>query len=142
MNHSTAVFLINDQVRAISCMYEDPEICKNALRYVFKSLDPNIKVGDFVIVPTDTRWKMTVVRVMEVDVEPDLESNIQFQWIIGIVSCADYDLIKMKEESAIEMIKRAEKRQKREELRKALALDAEAIAALPISHVAQIEEGE
>ena len=107
MNYSTAVFLINDDVRAIACTYEADEKAK---REIFKTLDKSIAKDDFVVVPTDTRHKMTVVKVVEVDVDVDLDSSIPMQWIVGAVERHDYERILKMEEQAIETIKSAEAR--------------------------------
>lgn len=124
MNYSTAVFLINDDVRGIACTYEEGE---KATRTIFKSMDRSICAGDFVIVPTDTRHKMTVVKVVETDVDVDLDSPVQMNWIIGKVARADYESLLAMEEDAIETIKSAEKRKKRDEMRAAIFKDREAM---------------
>jgi len=133
MNYSTAVFLINDDVRAVACTYEADEKAK---REIFKTLDKSITKDDFVIVPTDTRHKMTVVKVVEVDVDVDLDSHVPMQWIVGAVERHDYErLIKM-EETAIETIKSAEKRKKRDEMRAAIFKDREGMLnSLSLTHL-------
>lgn len=140
MHQSAYVFLINSQVRAIKCVYEDPEKVKGTQPYTFKSLDENIEVGDYVIVPTTTRWGMTVVKVTEIDVEPDLDTNHEFKWIIGVVSLTDYEKIKKLEEDSLVAIKKAEKLKKRKELREALMLDDDELAKLDIAQVKTIEQ--
>lgn len=130
MNYSTAIFLISDQVRAVLATYENED---NAPKTMFKTLDPNIKVDDFVTVPTSTRHKMTVCKVVEVDVEPDLETSREMEWIVGVVGTANFDDIKSQEGDAIARIKSAEKTRKRKELRDALLADVgESITKLPI----------
>jgi hypothetical protein len=114
MNYSTAVFLINDKARAVMCTYESALTAK---RILFKTLDHDIVVGDYVVVPTDTRHGMTVVRVVEVDVELDFDDPTQIQWIIGRVNRLDYEDLLAREEEAINTIKAAEKKKKRDELR-------------------------
>lgn len=125
MNYSTAVFLINKAVRAVKVSYErdpaNPEKCAGNLT-MFKTID-TMKPGDFVVVPTDTRWQMTVCRVEFVDVEVDLESTVQVGWIIGNVDRAAYEEILRQETNAIATIKSAEKRKKQEELVAALMKD-------------------
>lgn len=66
MNYTTAVFLINKNVRAVMCNYEPDAEHKTTM---FKTLDTAIRVGDFVIVPTKTRHGMTVSKIVEVDVD-------------------------------------------------------------------------
>lgn len=130
MNYSKVVFLINSKVRAIRATYEAQD---NAPRTLFKTLDPNTKIDDYVVVATDSRHKMTVVKVKEVDVEVDHDSEETVQWVIGKVDKDSYDVILKQEEQAIATIKSAETTRKRNELKKSLLMDAEEkIKALPI----------
>ncbi len=126
MNYSTAVFLINKTVRAVNVSYErdsaNPERYSGTLT-MFKTFDQSIKKGDFVIVPTDTRWRMTVCRVEEVDVDVDLESTVQVGWLIGRVDKVAYEGVLAQEETAVVAIKSAEKKRKQDELRDALLKD-------------------
>lgn len=131
MNYSTAVFLINKNARAISATYESGD---GAVRTVFKTLDASIKVGDFVIVPTDTRHKMTVVKVVEADVDVDFDSTIQMQWIVGTVDRKAFETTLSQEGDAITKIKSAELRKKRTELAASVLADyAPEIKLLPIA---------
>ena len=118
MNYSTALFLFNDKLRAVGVSY-DPN-CKNEALIAFKTLDPDLKPGDFVVVPTDTRHKMTVVKVIEVDLDVDFESPVQMQWIVGHVDRASYEETLTQEGRAIAKMKSAEAHKKREELKKAM----------------------
>ena len=72
MNYSTAIFLINNHARALKVTYED-----GANPEIVKTLDQTIKLDDYVVVETDTRHKMTVVKVVETDVDFDLEEEWQ-----------------------------------------------------------------
>lgn len=133
MNYSKAVFLINDNVRAISATYEAGE---NAPRTIFKTFDQTLAKDDFILVPTNTRHNMTVCKIIETDVEVDLESGEKVEWVIGKVNLADHQKMLAMEEAAIETIKSAEKAKKRRELREALMADSqEQLKALPIAQV-------
>lgn len=130
MNYSTAVFLINKHVRAILATYEAEE---KAVRTMFKTLDDTIRVGDFVIVPTDTRHKMTVCKVVECDVDVDFDSSVPVAWVIGKVDRAAHERTLAEEAQAVQAIKSAETQRKRDELRKSLmGAHVETIKALPI----------
>ena len=137
MNYSTAVFLINKNVRCISATYEvdtDPTSdTGKAKRTLFKTLDADIVKGDLVIVPTSTRHGMTVVRVVETDVEVDFDSTHQMTWIVDVVQQENYTRNLRAEDQAINAIRSAEKRKKADELRAALIIDQEAIKLLAIS---------
>lgn len=131
MNYSTAIFLISDTVRAMACTYEDYDDAPTTL---FKTFDPSIQEGDYVVVPTSTRHKMTVVKVEEADIDIDIETGEDVQWIVGKVACEDFEAIKAEEAEAIRRIKAAEKRKKRDDLRKNLLADyADDLKALPIT---------
>lgn len=133
MNYSTAIFLINDNVRAVMCAYESKE---HAPQTMFKTMDQTIKEGDFVIVQSGTRHGMTVVKVVDTDpeIEPDFESREELKWIIGTIDLEDFEALKSQEDEAITAIKKAEKRKKRADLRKTLMADyEETINELPIA---------
>ncbi len=137
MNYSKSVFLINQHARAIATIYEAEAASPSHTqpkRTSFKTLDPDIKVGDFVIVPTTTRHSMTVVKVVEVDVDVDFDTPEIMQWIIGVVDRSDYEKVVAQESTAISTIKSAELRQKREALRDSVFKDkAESLKTLAIA---------
>ena len=129
MNYSKAIFLISDETRAVNVTYEQGD---NASRTLFKTLDPDIAVGDYVVVQTCTRHHMTVCKVVETDVDVDFDGDEDIKWIVGTVHTADFDDLVRQEQDAITKIKSAEKRRRRKELKAALLEDAEEIKALPI----------
>ena len=86
--------------------------------------------------PTETRHKMTVCKVVEVDVDIDLETSAQIAWVIGPVDLTTFQNMQAMETTAIETIKSAEKNRRREELRKSLMADSEQrLKALPIAAI-------
>lgn len=130
MNYSTAIFLISDDVRCVEVAYEATE---NAPRCRFKTMDHNLKVDDFVVVPSGTRHKITTAKVMAVNVEVDPDCSTQMDWIVGVVTLADFNKIKSQEGDAIATIKAAELRSKKEELRRKLEQNVgDGLKALPI----------
>lgn len=143
MNYSTAIFLINDKVRALTAIYEaEIAVGKPVPRTMFKTFDQSIKKDDLILVPTNTRHNITVCKVVEVDVEVDLESFTVIDWVISTVDKSDYERMLGMEQVAIDTIKSAEKNRKREALRKSLMADSESkLLALPISSLNQdVEE--
>ena len=131
MNYTTAVFLINNKVRAIMATYEGDDTNKN-LRTMFKTLDQTIQVGDFIVVPTNTRHGMTVNKVVEVDVSVDFDSDKPVTWVVAKLDLGAYTKTMAQEDTAVMTIKSAEVRRKRDELRASLIKDSEAIAALQL----------
>jgi hypothetical protein len=133
LNYTTAIFLINKNVRAVLCNYEPNAPDKTIM---FKTLDKTIREGDFVIVPTNTRHNMTVSRVVETDVDVDFDSGAAVGWIVSKIDRSAYEVTLSQEGDAITVIKSAEKTKKRNELAAALLADsAGALTALPITTV-------
>ena len=134
MNDSLIVFLLSDKCRAINCSYEVKSNGKGLEPfYTFKSMDPNISVGDYVVVPTDTRHNMTICRVEEVDVEVNFDSTHDYKWIICPVLMAAHADVIQQEALAISKKHSAEKRRRRVELRKDLLADTDTeLTSLPI----------
>lgn len=131
MNKSTIVFVINDDVRAVKACYEN-----GATPTIFKTFDANIKVDDYVVVETDTRWKMTVCKVTEVDVEVDLDSHTHMHWIVQKVDEPAHQAVLKQETDAIEAVNAAEKARKRRELRESLFQDQkEKMTALSLTSI-------
>lgn len=130
MKQSLIVFLINDSVRAIKGRYED-----GGSETVFKTLDQDIKVDDFVVVQSGTRHGMTVVKVTGVDIDVDLESNIDMLWVVQKIDTPSFSVTLEQEQKAIAAVNAAEKARKRDELRKSLFANHEAtISALEIAN--------
>lgn len=118
MNYSTAVFLINPNVRAVKAIYELDTDGKAAPRTMFKTMDATLSVDDFVVVPTGTRHGMTVVKIVETDCEFDINSPAEIKWVISSIDRAQYEAILKSENDAISQMKQAEINHQREELRK------------------------
>jgi len=94
MNYSTAVMLFNSDIRAVRVSYDPNDKAGGVVKsYLFKTLDPDLKVGDFVSIPTDTRHLLTVAKVEEVDSEIDFESNLEIKWIVSRVPTKEYESI-------------------------------------------------
>jgi hypothetical protein len=120
MNYSSAVMLINQNIRAVKVSYDLNAQGTPQGLYAFKTLDQTIDIGDIVIVPTTTRHNFTCVRVEEIDIDVDFESPTIWNWIVGRPDMAAYDNILNEEKKWIDTLKAAEKRRKREELKKSM----------------------
>lgn len=129
MNYSTAILLTDDNVRAITATYEEHS---GAAKTMFKTLDASIKVGDYIVVPTTTRHKMTVVKVAEVDVEIDYDDPTIVEWVVDKVDKATYDAVVAQEQAKMGTIKQIVANKKREQLKAVLFADsADKLKALP-----------
>jgi hypothetical protein len=136
MNYTTAAMLVNDNIRAIMCAYDVGTDKVPATSYMFKTLDTSIKVGDLVVVPSDTRHKFTTVKVTDIDVEPDFKSPIQIKWVAAKIDLENYALIHSEEDKMIEAIKASQKLKAKQELKKdLLGLHEEAISNLSITNM-------
>lgn len=137
MNYSKAIFLISDDVSAIMATYENNE---GAMHYTFKTTEKGLKVGDYVVVETDTRHGMTVNKVTEVDIAVDIESDEKLKWVISKVDKEAFNKLKSQENQAIGRIKHAETNKRRDELRESLIKDTNGeLKSLPIYNLGDKE---
>lgn len=135
MDNSRIVFLINDSVRAVLATYED-----KAPPEMFKTFDPTIKAYDLVVVETGTRHGMTVVKVVEVDVDVNFDSSVPLKWIAQKIDKIAFDSIKEHEGAAITAVQAAELKRKKAELRATMvAGHEETIAALALTNIPAAE---
>lgn len=123
MNKTTAIFLIEDRTRCVSVAYKldvdsrgktIPSDVKS-----FKTLNPDIKVDDLVVIPTDTRLGFTVGKVTAIDLHVDFDSPEQMRWIVSKVDEAEFKNILEQEARLIDKVADAN----REARKKALAAE-------------------
>lgn len=116
MNPSHAVFLVpNSKARSMLVEYEE-----GTPKKVFKTFDQDIEEGDFVVVPTNTRCGMTVVKVVEADNDFDLSSPTLMDWIVCKVDRDEYEQTLKEEAKLIKMVRQVDKRRRMAELGNAL----------------------
>ena len=132
MNQSTAIFLINDAVRAVVCKYDVKE---HERQIVCKTFDKDIKVDDIVVVPTATRHGYTTVKVVEVDVDVDFDGTEQVGWIVQRIDPVFYQDVLAQEADALAKINHAEKQRKRKELAASLLANTEGLQNLSIAKI-------
>jgi len=121
MNYSTAVMLFNSEIRAIRVSYDPQDKPNGVLKtYLFKTLDPDIKVGDFVSIPTDTRHNLTIAKVEEVDSEIDFDATIEIKWVVSRVPISEYEGILADEQTWIAQMKKAQNLKKKEDIKKSM----------------------
>lgn len=136
MNYSTAVMLINNNIRAIHVIYESDTATTKVKRMMFKTLDQNLIVGDMVVVPTDAdhRHGFTIAKVTDVDVDVDFDADEQIKWIAGVFARANYDNLLIEENRYIDLIKKGEQLKRRKDIAANLdALKVEGLDKLPIA---------
>lgn len=126
MNYSRAVLIVNDKIKVVAGKYEETQ--KETL---FKTLDPTLKVGDFCVVESNTRWGITTVKITKVDAESDVDFDAPetMNWVVSKINMSDHQAIKDLETQAITAIKAGELRKRREDIIKN-TLDAAAAGEL------------
>ncbi len=114
VHNSRKVFLLDKEPRCILATYETED---NATRYEFKTWDQATREGDYIVIPTSTRHNMTVCKVVAVDVEPDLQSSIEMQWVIATISLDAHTQNLAAEVQFIDIANKAQRHQMKRELR-------------------------
>lgn len=108
------LFLVNDDVKAVRVAYEEAGRNKETLKKTFMD---DLKVGDYVLVETDTRWQATVVKVVATGQEVDLNCTEKLGWVFAKVDMAALDDLRAEEERILAIIREAEKREAKEALK-------------------------
>lgn len=130
-NYSTALFLVNDEVQAITAHYEpdNPASSVKAPREIFKTFDRTLKKGDLIIVPSSTRHQVTTCMVDEVGAQLDLDTTANVRWVIGKIDMGAFEATKAKEDRLINSMKQAEARARQADIRTKLmsSIDPEAL---------------
>lgn len=140
MNKSTAIFLVRKDVRCISVAYDkanDRVTGKTVGTDIksFKTVDPDIKAKDLVLIPTDSRWGFTVGRVEEIDLHVDFDSSEQMRWIVAKVDLDQYNAIVTAEAGMMDTVAEADRAHREAELAAKLFSNVDP-AALAAFHIA------
>jgi len=122
MHDSRKVFLLDEEPRCILATYEEGE---NASRTEFKTWDQDIQVDDFIVVPSGTRHDMTVVKVVKVDVEPNLESSHKMDWVVCKIDRAAFEDTTQREATFLNAARKAEKLRKKQQMREDFLRDVD-----------------
>lgn len=125
MNFSTAIFLVDDSVHAVAGTYEN-----DGKINIFKTRDKKIAVGDIVVVPSGTRHNFTTFKISEVDVPVDYDQSAKMDWIVCRVDMDEYKKTLDHEATVIQVVKSAEQRKRRDELKAAIFVDQNELAKL------------
>lgn len=145
MHDSSRVFLASDRVRACKGIFETdaPNGMQTAKRELFKTFNEKIKAGDLVNVETGTRHGVSVVKIVEADVDIDIESDEPIRWIIGGVDLGEYDKFKTMENDMIGEMKKAELKAKRDDMRaKVMGRHADILQNSAIAQIGHEEKPE
>ena len=113
MNSSKIVFIVNESARLIQCAYDASSAHEAPKTYLFKTLDQSIKVGDLVVVETNTRHGYTIVKVTEVDVDVDFDDAIELKWAFSPINLDAIVELKQAEQAAIDKVRAIELKKKR-----------------------------
>lgn len=136
MNYTTAVMLINTNIRAVHVIYEQDREGNKAKRVMFKTLDQDLKPGDLVVIPTDKdhRHGFTIAKVDAVDVDVDFDASTKVEWIAGKFDNGAYEKLLAEEEQYVDLIKKGEQLKRRNDIAANLdALKVEGLKNLPIA---------
>lgn len=132
MHHSKIIFLVDDGVKAIQAQYEPRGKIET-----FKTLMPNVAVGDIVVVESDTRFNFTTVKVTEVDCEPDMESPLPVKWALTRLDMGAVKELRGREATVVAKVQQAERQRRKQQLRETmlagLTTDALTLEAQPVS---------
>lgn len=112
---SLQLALFDGKIRFIRAIYEP-----NGKPELFKIEDPTIHVGDYLNVMSTARLNVTTVRVVEEDIDTDIDGNEVAYLTVQKIDFKPYFEALEREQRANALIRAAELRKKREDMRAAL----------------------
>lgn len=115
MNHSLNIFLISDDVLMVSARFDNSDKL-----YHFKSVIPDLKPGDSVVV--EHFHGFGLVKIVDPDVPVDFNQTHSYNWVITKVDFAAHEALKEREKALVDEVRRLEKANKRDQLRAALGI--------------------
>lgn len=122
MNLSAAIMLVDKTVRSVRVEYDpDNKYNNNPMRW-FKTIDPDIKDGDLVVVQTNTRYGFTICKVVEIDFPVDFNSSEPWGWIGQKFDKAVFDGVLKIEDGVKARVAKAQENKMRAELVDAMGL--------------------
>lgn len=137
-NMSLALFVVNQTARCIGVNYDPAEKqygsdgAQTEKITPFKTLDPSIKVDDYVVIETGQRHGYTVARVKQVDLPVDFQNDKEMRWIACRIDVENHQARKAGEVEVIAAIQKAQN----DKIRKDLATDLMAGADATIKSLA------
>ena len=134
MNLSASIMLVDKTVRPVKVEYDPIDTKNNNPMTRFKTINPEIKVGDLVICQTNTRHGFTIVKVIEADFPVDFNSAEQWGWIGDKFDKASFDNVLKIEESVKGRVAKAEENRMREQLKRDMGLADVDFTDLLIGH--------
>lgn len=115
MNKSTVLFLVNDSLKAVEVAYDESGQNKKTIKKTFRD---DLKVGDYVLAETNTRWNAAVCKITRINVQIDFESAEPVGWVFATVDMNQLDSLRKLEEEALLIIEEADRRKRKAEMRK------------------------
>lgn len=121
MNLSLVAAIVDPNVRLLGCKFPGASI--GDAEYVYKCLDPSIKLGDWCVVSSERRAggdepKFGIVQITNEDANPEYNGNrIVYQWIIQKIDMDKINAMLAWEQKLVEVAKSAEIKNRRNTLR-------------------------
>lgn len=120
INNTLVVSLFEEKVQFIRVKFNSDD----SSSWTYKTLRPDIRIGDLVIVPAKNNIsgessnpeEYKLVTVTEINVDIDIYSSVQYKWIVSTVDLAEYRSILARELQLITEINQLKRRKQKSEL--------------------------
>lgn len=129
-----AILLVSDDVIAVRGVY-DPH---NAVEHrkarlapheeewaaqerngeLFKTLMPDLAVGDIVVVESASRTGYSTIKITEVNADFDFDSDEPCRWVVQRIDTASFAERRRREAEAVKQVKNSQRNSQREEIRR------------------------
>lgn len=117
LNYSLAATIADDRIILVNVKFNNNG-CYNSKEYTYKTFFADLKVDDLVIVLSPSGYQ--VVKVTALNVFVELDSSIQYKWIINKFDDSQYQAVLQKEYDLKDELKQLELQNKRRQFMEAM----------------------
>lgn len=118
MNEVNVLLADNPNFKFVECVFY-PFTGVNP--YTYKTMNPDIKEDDFVVVDTPSKgFQVVQVRAIKSPLEVNLEAKYEFKWVVQRIDAEDYEKCKTVEAEVRRTVNISKNKRGLEEARKAV----------------------
>jgi hypothetical protein len=141
-----AILLVSDEVIAVRGVYDPSETAgRNKVKYaahesewaeterngeLFKTLIPDLTVGEIVVVESASRTGFSTIKITEVNADFDFDSDEPCRWITQRIDIDAHKDLRQREAAAVGKVKNAQRSSQREEIRRQMLGGEDAVEAV------------
>lgn len=130
MRNGNIILALDPTIKVVRLMYAE-----SGSNPIYAKTELDLEVDDIVVVSTGTRVNYTCCKVIDADVDFDVESHDELVWVVGFVDIPAHNARLARESRIVKAVTTANRQRQRDKLREQLTagVDAEMLEQLKLS---------